>query len=56
MVTLREYVMKHYGKKGFRGRAIKTSVLRELAKKKGKIGERARLALIRRRIKRLVRR
>jgi len=44
--SLRAYVKREYGAKGFTKRGtIKVSVLRELAKKKGKTGRRARLAL-----------
>jgi len=44
--SLRAYVKREYGSKGFTKRGtIKVSVLRELAKKKGKTGRRARLAL-----------
>jgi len=50
--ALREYVRKHYGEKGFTERGtIKVEVLRELAKRKGKVGQRARLALILRKLR-----
>jgi len=51
--ALREYVRKHYGEKGFTEHGtIKVEVLRELSRKKGKIGQRARLALTLRKLRR----
>ena len=51
--ALREYVRKHYGKAGFTERGtIKVEVLRELAERKGKVGQRARLALTLRKLRR----
>jgi len=51
--VLREYVKRKYGEKGFTEReTIKVEVLRELAKQKGKIGQRARLALTLRKLRR----
>jgi len=51
--ALREYVRSHYGKAGFTERGtIKVDVLRELSRKKGKIGQRARLALTLRKLRR----
>ena len=50
--ALREYVRRHYGKAGFTERGtIKVEVLRELAERKGKIGQRARLALTLRKLR-----
>ena len=50
--ALREYVKRKYGEKGFTERGtIKVEVLRELAKRKGKIGQRARLALTLRKLR-----
>ena len=50
---LREYVRRHYGEKGFTERGtIKVEVLRELAERKGKVGQRARLALTLRKLRR----
>jgi hypothetical protein len=50
--ALREYVKRHYGKAGFTERGtIKVEVLRELSKKKGKVGQRARLALTLRKLR-----
>jgi len=44
--ALRAYIKRRYGKRGFTERGtIKTKILRRLAKKKGRIGKRARLAL-----------
>ena len=44
--ALRSYVKRHYGSKGFTKRGtIKVSILRKLARKPGKVGKRARLAL-----------
>ena len=51
--ALREYVQRRYGKAGFTERGtIKMKVLRELAEKKGKNGQRARLALTLRKMRR----
>ena len=51
--ALREYVRRHYGEKGFTERGtIKVEVLRELAERKGKVGQRARLALTLRKLRR----
>ena len=51
--ALREYVRRKYGEKGFTERGtIKIEVLRELSKKKGKVGQRARLALTLRKLRR----
>ena len=51
--ALREYVRRKYGERGFTERGtIKVEVLRELAEKKGKIGQRARLALTLRKLRR----
>jgi len=51
--ALREYVKRKYGEKGFTERGtIKVEVLRELSKRKGKIGQRARLALTLRKLRR----
>jgi len=50
--ALRRYVRRVYGKEGFTERGtIKVSVLRELAKKPGKTGKRARLALTLRKLR-----
>jgi len=50
---LRKYVRRHYGEKGFTERGIiKVEVLRKLAKRKGKVGQRARLALTLRKLRR----
>jgi len=51
--ALREYVQRHYGKAGFTERGtIKVEVLRELSRRKGKVGQRARLALTLRKLRR----
>ncbi|MEM2368117.1 MAG: hypothetical protein QXQ50_07805 [Candidatus Bathyarchaeia archaeon] len=54
--ALRSYVARKYGKRGFVKRGnryiIKTEVLHRLAKKKGSVGKRARLALTLRRFRR----
>jgi len=51
--ALREYVRRHYGEKGFTERGtIKVEVLRELSERKGKVGQRARLALTLRKLRR----
>jgi len=56
--SLRGYVARKYGKKGFTrsrktGRPIiRRDVLNKLAKKKGKIGHRARLAITLRKLRR----
>jgi len=50
--SLRAYVKREYGSKGFTKRGtIKTSVLRELSKKKTVTGRRARLALTLRKLR-----
>ncbi|MEM2619104.1 MAG: hypothetical protein QXW77_03775 [Candidatus Hadarchaeales archaeon] len=49
--ALRSYVLRKYGKRGFTN-GIRVSILRRLAKKKGKVGRRARLALTLRRLRR----
>lgn len=50
--ALRAYVKRKYGKKGFTEKGtIKVEVLRELAKKPGSVGRRARLALTLRRLR-----
>ena len=50
--ALREYVKRKYGEKGFTERGtIKVEVLRELAERKGKIGQRARLTLTLRKLR-----
>ncbi|MEM4454420.1 MAG: hypothetical protein QXL98_01430 [Thermofilaceae archaeon] len=58
--SLRRYVQRKYGKKGFVTRGgrstIKVSVLRRLAEKPGSIGRKARLALLLRRFSRSRRR
>ncbi|MCR6692289.1 MAG: hypothetical protein MRT15_07850 [archaeon YNP-LCB-003-016] len=49
--SLRRYVKKVYGSRGFTSRGtIKVSILKKLAKKPGKVGKRARLALTLRRL------
>ena len=51
--ALRAYVKRKYGSRGFTKKGtIKVSILRKLAKKKGKVGRRARLALTLRRLRR----
>lgn len=54
--ALRSYVMRKYGRRGFVKRGnrlvIKREVLERLAKKKGSVGKRARLALTLRRFQR----
>ena len=55
--SLRAYVKRRFGRRGFTKRGtIKTSILRKLAKRKGTIGRRARLALTLRRLSRRRRR
>jgi len=50
--VLREYVRRHYGERGFTEQGtIKVEVLRELSRKKGKVGQRARLALTLRKLR-----
>ncbi|MHA1829057.1 MAG: hypothetical protein ACTSX6_10480 [Candidatus Heimdallarchaeaceae archaeon] len=50
--SLRNYVKRKYGKRGFTRRGtIKVKILRKLAKKKGKVGRRARLALTLRKLR-----
>ena len=50
--ALRRTVQRQYGKKGFTKRGtIKVEVLRELSKKGGKTGRRARLALTLRKLR-----
>jgi len=49
--ALTNYIRRHFGKAGFSGGAIKTSVLEKLAKLKTITGKRARFALIMRRWK-----
>jgi len=44
--ALRAYIKRRYGKRGFTERGtIKLKILRRLAKRKRKLGQRARLAL-----------
>ena len=51
--ALTRYVRQHYGEKGFtKDGKIKVEILRELSKKKGKTGQRARLALTLRKLRR----
>jgi len=51
--ALRKYVKRKYGKRGFTKRGtIRVSLLRRLAKKKGVIGRRSRLALTLRKLRR----
>jgi len=55
--ALRAYVRRRFGRRGFTKRGtIKVSILRKLAKRKGRIGRRARLALTLRRLSRRRRR
>ena len=50
--ALRAYVKKYYGKRGFTKKGtIRVEVLLELAKRPDKIGQRARLALTLRRLR-----
>jgi len=50
--ALKKYIERRYGKRGFTERGtIKLKVLRRLAKRKGKIGKRARLALTLRKLR-----
>jgi hypothetical protein len=51
--ALRSYIKRKYGKHGFtRKGTIRREILEKEAKRKGKIGKRARLALTLRRLKR----
>jgi len=51
--ALRAYVRRRYGKRGFTPKGtIRVALLKRLAKKKGKLGRRARLALTLRRLRR----
>jgi len=51
--ALRAYVRRRCGKRGFTPKGtIRVAVLRRLARKKGKLGRRARLALTLRRLRR----
>jgi len=50
--ALKAYIKRRYGKRGFTKKGtIKTKILRRLAKRKGKIGKRARLALTLRKLR-----
>ncbi|MEM3906329.1 MAG: hypothetical protein QXZ17_05610 [Nitrososphaerota archaeon] len=50
--ALRAYVKRHYGSRGFTEKGtIKVSILRKLAKRRDKVGARARLALTLRRLR-----
>jgi len=50
--ALRQYVKRKYGKKGFTERGtIKVSILRDLANEPGIVGQRARLALTLRKLR-----
>jgi len=50
--ALKAYIKRRYGKRGFTKKGtIKPKVLRKLAKRKGKIGKRARLALTLRKLR-----
>ena len=50
--ALRQYVKRKYGQRGFTERGtIKVSVLRDLANEPGKVGQRARLALTLRKLR-----